>query len=932
MAELHTIHVFPNSGHHYTFIPFPDELVRSVPKLQRLCKGQRMPWGELGERGERWIRGRYGVDKNGVPGIWVAVESNLGMIQRGSLHGAKRQVPDSDLPEDKEDWKRSPYAFEDVTKLPDDTEARPFVIEIPHPDNPDQKIEVANFKVIWKVPAGEPIDVDLVVDFGNTRTVVLALENRQTLGGGLPTICRPVRFIKRGYDYEENQNRSQDDTSSIVDSWFVLHEPPFADLDPPSLRFQPTREYNVEESVSSGMLGKKKESSAFVTERVPQLFVELSSAVLGDEARDILGTIDLERGGSYTLSSPKRYTWDDQNVGKNGMGYWTMVLNRWNAKAKSEAELPNLCGSMLRFFHGDGRDWDIENPPNESADGVSRPSSQPQNPAFPRKDAMAWVALAILELAYRQITSEEWRKGNLPFIPRRLRSIFVTFPSGWISQEAETYRKMWEKALNIFTLTHLEDSRPISEGGDRPSLSIELDEAVASQLPLVYSEIVRLGNEGENWIELYGRGKDTNARVRLMTIDIGGGTTDISIVEYWDELPGAGVALKYNPIFKDSNSYAGDRLVKAVIESVLLPSFAAAKGIDADSDEGVDFEQVFLSALSKESDKAKWSRIVKLIFLPIVRQWLKDLTHGNYGNPDTGTPWAPVDIEGAEGKLVDLAAWDDLNNFFAEAGFGADFLDLNTPIKYDPDDIVQAVRETFASGLEPLAKYVTAFEVDLISLSGKPSELPQVKELVDEIMPILPQRVISLRDYPAGDWYPMSTNNRVNDAKSVTAVGAALYLAIKNGLIEGWHISEAGNTEEPPRNNWGLMPSDPDACGFGTEHPFLDVSLDESNDVHILVNSCIGRQRFSSKLSRPEQQYKLVWADPDSKRGSMPLKVKFRRQLDPSDRTEVGLEIVDCQALNSDEEITLAELKLQLCTLEGGEFWIDSGRFEVQWD
>ena len=214
--------------------------------------------------------------------------------------------------------------------------------------------------------------------------------------------------------------------SWILGSW--PHEPPFADQDPPSLRFQPTREFEVEETVSGGMLGKKKESLVHLTERVPQLFVELSPAVIGEEARDILSTVDMERGGNYSLSSPKRYTWDDQQVGKNGSGYWTMVLNRWNEKAKSEAILPTLAGSMLRFFYGDGREWEISEPPNESADGVNRPSAQPQTPSFPRKDSMAWAALAIIELAYRQITSEEWRKGRQPFIPRRLRSVFVAFP------------------------------------------------------------------------------------------------------------------------------------------------------------------------------------------------------------------------------------------------------------------------------------------------------------------------------------------------------------------------------------------------------------------------------------------------------------------------------------------------------------------------
>ncbi|MFL4214826.1 virulence factor SrfB, partial [Enterobacter mori] len=78
--------------------------------------------------------------------------------------------------------------------------------------------------------------------------------------------------------------------------------------------------------------------------------------------------------------------------------------------------------------------------------------------------------------------------------------------------------------------------------------------------PFVYSEIRQLHNEGENWIELFGRGRGTSAKVRLMTVDIGGGTTDVSVVEYQDSFAGGGVDLKARLCFRDSSSTAGDAL------------------------------------------------------------------------------------------------------------------------------------------------------------------------------------------------------------------------------------------------------------------------------------------------------------------------------------------------------------------------------------
>jgi len=929
--KIYTIDVFANSGHHYTFIPLPEKVIAEVPKLRKLCARERSRWFELNHQ---WIRGRFGVDAEKNPGIWVVVESNLGIVKRGSIYSAEHQVPESGLPgKDPEEWKKSPYPYPSETKLPKDDSAEPITIEIPHPDDKSKKIGVAKFRVIWKIPNGEPIDVDLVVDFGNTRTVVLALENRTAQEGKLAAVCHPVRFIRRGKEYERPLRRYESDGSVIVDSWFVLHESTFAEHDPPSPRFTPVREYLVEENLKGTLITKRVERVVKVAERVPQMFVELSPCVMGDEARDILGNIDLDQGGNYSLSSPKRYTWDSEPVGRMGSGYWTMVLNRWNPQSKNQAKLPVLNGSMLRFLYEDGHHWDIEHPPNEEIDTARRPISNPAQPAYPRKDAMCWAALSILELAYRQITSSEWRKGNDPFLPRRIRNILVTFPSGWIADEAKTYADMWQKAINIFSLSHFENVATITNGGMRPVLEMELDEAVASQLPLVYSEIRRMGNIGENWIELYGKGLGDDAHVRIMTIDIGGGTTDISVVDYWDDLPGAGVALKYRPIFKDSNSYAGDRLAKEIIERVLLPALASAKGIDCEHEEAETFEGVFRAAYTRLADKAKWSRIVKLVFLPIIRQWLSDLTAERYGNPATGAPWAPDELEGSEGKIVDASAFSDLNTFFEEAGLGKNFVDPLTPIKYDPAITKECIRDSLSPGLEPLAKFVTSFDVDLVSLSGKPSELPQVKELLDEILPILPQRIVPLRQYAAGDWYPMSANQRISDAKTVTAVGAALYSAIRHGLIDGWTITKDDTMHEEARNFWGLMPSDSEATGFGADVYLKDT--DERATVRLLVNSYIGRMRYMTNASRPEQQYKLVWSDPElwQKRnvGAM-LEVELVRDIDLETGKEVGLKLGEqIRSLDGEVEVTREDVELQLCTLEGGEFWIDAGRFEVQW-
>ena len=137
------------------------------------------------------------------------------------------------------------------------------------------------------------------------------------------------------------------------------------------------------------------------------------------------------------------------------------------------------------------------------------------------------------------------------------------------------FRSKWEKARDIFAMSRMEDPKLAYEQCNLPKVALELDEAVAPQLAIVFSEMHHMRDYGENWIELYGRQRGDKETVRVMTIDIGGGTTDTSVVEYSDELPGVGVDLVANLMFKDSTTIAGDRLVKDIVERVMLPQLGA---------------------------------------------------------------------------------------------------------------------------------------------------------------------------------------------------------------------------------------------------------------------------------------------------------------------------------------------------------------------
>jgi hypothetical protein len=172
----------------------------------------------------------------------------------------------------------------------------------------------------------------------------------------------------------------------------------FSDSEPPASGFTPVMEIEEESvTVKGGLLRSYTiQKRYFATSRVPQMFVELSPVVMGDAARDILATINLKDGGNYTLSSPKRYAWDRDPVGRDGVSCWTMVLNRWNPDSRAIHRLPQLGGSMFRFLPLDGREWNISSPPNEEQEQARRPRPRPEQAIYSRGDAMIWAALHIL--------------------------------------------------------------------------------------------------------------------------------------------------------------------------------------------------------------------------------------------------------------------------------------------------------------------------------------------------------------------------------------------------------------------------------------------------------------------------------------------------------------------------------------------------------
>ncbi len=892
--------LFPDTGHHYLFIPLKD---RGLAQAQAESK----VWHWIDSY--PWLLWRSG-EKNGESGIWLCAETNQGTTAR-AVFSKDGEHGDGNPPEES----KSPYVAESSSgslgnkrfSLPVDT---------------DKKIRIE-----WQKAGGkDPLDVDLIVDFGNTRTTVLALEHKQEKGRtDLVDCCKSVLFLRRGeeFDGESLKERNNEDSSrKIVDSWFVLREPEFSEQE---TRYEISRYETGMETRKAKFFGKKNVPVWQEKKYTAQMFVEVSPTVMGSECEERLRQSNLGKGEFFTMSSPKRFLWDNEvgAVGREGNMEWGMLSRR------SDADVKTLSGTICRYTYENGRDWEIDNPP--FMDKNDRPTSNPKYPGFPRREAMVWAALNILETAFREITSFKWRERDVQGIVRRVKTVSLTFPSGWVADEMRAYERAWKRAADIFALSHFANPK-----ADRPEVKMEVDEAVASQLPFVYSEIRRLGGDVSAWIRLFGKGESA----RVMTIDVGGGTMDVSVVEYRDHCADAGISgahLEYKLLFRDCNTNAGDNAVKRIIEKLLLPGiFNCCDRLQGDDVDGNrrKFKGLFGKSPSEAADRAIRSRIAKLVFVPVVRRWLGCLCSGNTRGITTGDDGRPMSIEDLIGE-VGRDALVDLERLLGET-FGGDttklVLDTTRPISFDAETAKKCIRDVLDRGITPIAKIIAALDVDIVTVSGKITEIPDIRDMLQERLPVPGQRIVTMKNYMAGNWYPMSQEGRIADAKTVTVVGAALLRAIRNGLIDGWTIKSDGDLRPPP-NYWGVLPAS-ERGGFQGDKKIITPTTNASEDwFRIRIGSRIGRLSVPSRISRPEQVYELRWTDFERrKQGNKTMTIieaKFRREISPQGESLVLTEV---RGLEGEPRVDLGDVELKLCTMERERFWLDEGCFNVRFE
>lgn len=929
--------------------------------------------------------------------LLLAIEGNLGDLDRGILLGlasgpARRPLPehpafselrrkntplperDADAPppyfsrplELRADWPEGGLWLEDAFASPN--------VPLPSRLTPQERREFdftlprETVRIEWAESQGDrPVEVDLIVDLGNSRTVALLLEDHGADAGNLAFGKRvePVHFLPRGWAYNHPliQQSRKLEPFGIIDSWILLHRSTFANIEPP---FSGAK---LRTFVTSLPTRPGEDAAAHL---VDQRFTSLAPVLVGGgkdacgAARTLARAVSLRdsEGAPFFLSSPKRYAWDDTSIGSTRQ-FWKQVPNAHDA---DQAALAPLEGLIRLVMNPSSRDNDL--PPRELHDApFDPPTDFLANAKYPRSDAICWFALAILETAYRQINSIDFLRRTFPErggLVRRLRRVRVTYPAGWSGQERERYLDQWRRACSLFALAHL------TRGDQAPELvspDTNIDEAIASQLPLVVAEIKNLGHDADQWLTLFGDG----AEARLLSLDIGGGTTDIAVVAYTrPEQSTGGAELASSIRYRDGHNIAGDVLVKELVETLILPAWLKLRGdiLFAGNAEARRLLEVLFRSPGQQASsgiEAHLSQILRLALIPLANEILAKV---NDAERQGLAALSAIRVARAAdaGAIVELNRLvlrqlilnrcvfgdlrvADLNRLLHEPEFRSWFEKLRseTPQKlpFSPtaelvftlEEVRAVIDKVFTPVVRRLAEVVHEQDVNLVIVSGKPSELIHMRTILHRELPLPAQRIIQMRGHWVGDWYPVTLveDGRIRDAKTVTVTGAALFEDIFNRNTTGFRLVQqtGGGSPAGDETTWGVLkaqatPPDFDDLAYplfapGSKNQTLDFPL-------IPLETIFGRRLTRS--GRAEPVYRLDYVapaglEPPKTRDSF-IRARIRR-VDLPGGVGDALELVpgSVSIVSGPPGLDPACVQLRLRTMVEDSFWMDQPRFLV---
>jgi hypothetical protein len=502
-----------------------------------------------------------------------------------------------------------------------------------------------------------------------------------------------------------------------------------------------------------------------------------SIAKLGREALD--RALETPHRFPCTLSSPKRYLWDA-----------SPASDKWYFAVKQQDEYRPVSGRLLKYIVEESGGLELRQ------DGPSAPP----NPKYPARTMMLFAIAEIVAQAFNQINSVTYRKHQgRENNPRVLKHLVLTYPSGMREEEKQIYDTLIRNAVALVSYLYNipEANRPNwnAQGYYDPFLFV--DEALACQMVYIYQEVqYTFGGLMEDFVKVYGRKEGT---VRVASIDIGGGTSDVMIAEYSDKLTGTGTSLSITRLFQDGVSLAGDEVCRALVEDIVFSQLLSQM-----PSVSVREKLVHLFAEGDGGHGAAWrtlkAKLVPYLWLPLARCFWSIAEGFEIPEHSKDKTYSLEDLF----SIFESSSWSEQVILEADRfvqTIAPDFPGfMNIVFRFDRQEVERSILGVLREPLRRYADILAQFDCDLLVLAGRTSALECIRELFIAEMPVSPPRIKSMARYRVGDWYPprWQQHGYIKDPKSTVTAGAAvLHLASRN-MITGFLLDGISPIQQAP--------------------------------------------------------------------------------------------------------------------------------------
>ena len=447
---------------------------------------------------------------------------------------------------------------------------------------------------------------------------------------------------------------------------------------------------------------------------------------VGREAIPVANTLRGLRGsGDFYLSSPKRYYWDcDEN------------LNGWRALGakKTSTTLKGITSAeCLREFFD-----------SESSNSL------------PRAAILSSMLIEILEQAETYINSSGFYSVN--DLPKVISHVCVTYPAGWSEQERKKYHEVLESAVKIYQSQRCNATAPIV-------LDVTCDEATAVLLCYIYGEIAKYSGYADSWLGAIGRSSAcvSGTHARIAVIDVGGGTSDLAIVNIQNKKSDNGLNLQIDKLYKDGTNKAGDLLLQKVTELILVKKIATGTiGKSAPKDIKDSYITKFSSRLNALSTDARVKQLTRRFWFPLAIDFISAVNNGA----------TTVKVPDSVSLLVEII--NEHSEEWTKNNVEGNLSEL-TIAEADKKALSKIVTTTFRETAKLFGAAIYAFDADIVILSGKTTETKQVAQIFQKYCYLPDNRFIPMWNYMIGDWCSIADAGRISDSKYTTAIGAVIY-------------------------------------------------------------------------------------------------------------------------------------------------------------